>query len=148
MMSVELGPFLCPWLSSRQRIVLIDSLILNTIPNTPCVCLMENRGSLRKTSMETSGLEPGNKRARYAPKACDACRKRKGRCDGLEPCAYCVGRRQPCSYSINSVTPNEWGSDTAVRSPEGRTPQNVKDLAWVPEYVPDIYLVFSFSSFT
>ncbi|KAH8703032.1 hypothetical protein BGW36DRAFT_457402 [Talaromyces proteolyticus] len=98
---------------------------------------MENRGNLRKAKpyMENNVPEPGKKRARYAPKACEACRKRKGRCDGMEPCAYCVGRRQTCNYAVNSATPNEWSSDTAVRSPESRIPQNVKDLAWMPEYV-------------
>lgn len=39
------------------------------------------------------------RRAPYASKACDACRRRKGRCDGQEPCEYCVGRGWECNYS-------------------------------------------------
>ncbi|KAF9888276.1 hypothetical protein FE257_008846 [Aspergillus nanangensis] len=51
-----------------------------------------------KRSTIQDGPEPARRRARYAPRACEACRKRKGRCDGRHPCAYCIGRVVECSY--------------------------------------------------
>ncbi|KAF9879659.1 hypothetical protein CkaCkLH20_02470 [Colletotrichum karsti] len=42
--------------------------------------------------------EAGKRRAPYALRACDACRRRKGKCDGRQPCRYCTGREQACSY--------------------------------------------------
>lgn len=43
---------------------------------------------------------PAKKRAPYAPKACDACRRRKGRCDGRHPCEYCLSRSSECFYTV------------------------------------------------
>ena len=31
--------------------------------------------------------------------SCDACKKRKKRCDGLKPCFTCMYRRLQCTYS-------------------------------------------------
>ncbi|KAF6809038.1 lea domain protein [Colletotrichum plurivorum] len=42
--------------------------------------------------------DTGKRRAPYALRACDACRRRKGKCDGRQPCRYCSGRSQACSY--------------------------------------------------
>lgn len=43
--------------------------------------------------------ESSKRRAPYVQQACHACRKRKGRCDGRQPCAYCKGRFYECVYS-------------------------------------------------
>lgn len=39
------------------------------------------------------------RRAPYAARACDACRRRKGRCDGRKPCEHCLGRSLECIYT-------------------------------------------------
>ncbi|KAH9242566.1 hypothetical protein K456DRAFT_1743743 [Colletotrichum gloeosporioides 23] len=54
-----------------------------------------------------SNGEPGKRRAPYALRACDACRRRKGKCDGRQPCKYCAGRDQACSYDSFLGT-EEW----------------------------------------
>ncbi|EED18710.1 conserved hypothetical protein [Talaromyces stipitatus ATCC 10500] len=42
--------------------------------------------------------KPKRRRARYALRACDECKRRKGRCDGDSPCAYCRRRSIECHY--------------------------------------------------
>lgn len=42
---------------------------------------------------------PRKRRARYAWRACDVCRRRKGRCDGRKPCEFCHSRAIDCRYS-------------------------------------------------
>ncbi|KAJ7513176.1 hypothetical protein B0H11DRAFT_2213704 [Mycena galericulata] len=37
-----------------------------------------------------------HKRRRH--RACDSCRRKKRRCEGGEPCAYCVRRNSECTY--------------------------------------------------
>ncbi|KAK2757823.1 lea domain protein [Colletotrichum kahawae] len=54
-----------------------------------------------------SNGETGKRRAPYALRACDACRRRKGKCDGRQPCKYCSGRDQACSYDSFLGT-EEW----------------------------------------
>jgi hypothetical protein len=40
------------------------------------------------------------KRNRYVLRACNRCKAAKVRCDGGQPCGYCVGRgRDTCYYS-------------------------------------------------
>lgn len=46
--------------------------------------------------------EPTRKRAPYAPRACDACRRRKGRCSGGNPCSYCFARSLHCGGAFNA----------------------------------------------
>jgi hypothetical protein len=55
--------------------------------------------SAKRCVSQKSSEPPAKKRAPYAPKACDACRRRKGRCDGRRPCEYCSSRSSECSYS-------------------------------------------------
>lgn len=43
------------------------------------------------------------KRAPYASRACDACKRRKGRCDGQERCEYCSNRGWECSYTMGAA---------------------------------------------
>lgn len=45
-----------------------------------------------------------NRRGPYALRACDACRRRKGKCDGHQPCGHCVGRERECHFSSTSST--------------------------------------------
>ncbi|KAF4970371.1 hypothetical protein FZEAL_10063 [Fusarium zealandicum] len=44
---------------------------------------------------------------RRCPRACSTCKRRKERCDGLEPCGRCVSRSMAahCTYSIRSPLP-------------------------------------------
>ncbi|RMD42351.1 hypothetical protein DV735_g2806, partial [Chaetothyriales sp. CBS 134920] len=51
---------------------------------------------------QTTANASNKRRAPYAPRACDACRKRKGRCDGLRPCEYCCSRSAPCNYTYTA----------------------------------------------
>ncbi|KAJ4145966.1 hypothetical protein LMH87_004797 [Akanthomyces muscarius] len=37
---------------------------------------------------------------RYVTRACDSCRKRKSRCNGLAPCSRCKGCGNVCSYDM------------------------------------------------
>ncbi|KAF2212806.1 hypothetical protein CERZMDRAFT_97305 [Cercospora zeae-maydis SCOH1-5] len=53
------------------------------------------------------GPGSGKRRMAYAPRACDSCRRRKGKCDGNSPCEYCLGRGQACNYSLTS---SDWRS--------------------------------------
>ncbi|UPK97450.1 hypothetical protein LCI18_008385 [Fusarium solani-melongenae] len=69
----------------------------------------ENR--IHKRSGTQNG-ELAKRRAPYALRACDACRRRKGKCDGRQPCGHCSGRGQDCSYS-SSFAPEGW-QPTAV----------------------------------
>ncbi|KAF3407017.1 hypothetical protein DPV78_000413 [Talaromyces pinophilus] len=51
---------------------------------------------ISETSHGDSG--PKKRRARYALRACDECKRRKGRCDGHAPCEYCRKRSLECHY--------------------------------------------------
>lgn len=44
------------------------------------------------------------RRGPYALRACDACRRRKGKCDGNQPCGHCIGRERECHFSSTSST--------------------------------------------
>ncbi|WYZ44124.1 hypothetical protein EsH8_VII_000560 [Colletotrichum jinshuiense] len=57
--------------------------------------------------------DTGRRRAPYALRACDACRRRKGKCDGRQPCRYCAGRKQTCSFDSVFV-PDEWPTSSEV----------------------------------
>ncbi|KAL6244791.1 hypothetical protein RBB50_008319 [Rhinocladiella similis] len=54
-----------------------------------------------KRPLSQATTEPSKKRAPYTPRACDTCRKRKGRCNGRRPCEYCLGRSFDCHYTLN-----------------------------------------------
>ncbi|KAJ9413266.1 hypothetical protein FOXG_15125 [Fusarium oxysporum f. sp. lycopersici 4287] len=45
------------------------------------------------------------RRAPYAARACIACRRRKGKCDGRQPCDYCENRGRTCLYDEETVSP-------------------------------------------
>jgi hypothetical protein len=76
----------------------------------------------------------GKRRSPYAPRACDACRKRKGKCSGCNPCEYCSGRALQCCYSAGNSA-DDWrggmGAPTAVGDLD--TVQPPKGLTWTPE---------------
>lgn len=46
------------------------------------------------------------RRARYVWRACDVCRRRKGRCDGRKPCDFCRSRSLECRYTSEPDQPN------------------------------------------
>ncbi|KAH8193920.1 hypothetical protein TruAng_011914 [Truncatella angustata] len=48
--------------------------------------------------MPQSGLFGTGKPRRNASKACEGCRRRKQKCNGLDPCDICLKRSLPCSY--------------------------------------------------
>ncbi|UPK92150.1 hypothetical protein LCI18_003085 [Fusarium solani-melongenae] len=64
---------------------------------------MNSRGTKRtRNSLPT---ETSKRRAPYAARACTACRRRKGKCDGQQPCDYCGNRGQTCVYDGEGVPP-------------------------------------------
>ncbi|KAK0383882.1 hypothetical protein NLU13_7974 [Sarocladium strictum] len=65
---------------------------------------MGHRGEKRPLPQQHFQIiqEPSKRRAPYATQACDACRRRKGRCDGQKPCDYCHQRSLDCKYSAPS----------------------------------------------
>lgn len=46
------------------------------------------------------------------PKACDACRRRKVKCNGQQPCSGCMSARLPCAY----VSPRKQGGNRGARA--------------------------------
>ncbi|RKL40434.1 hypothetical protein BFJ70_g5663 [Fusarium oxysporum] len=71
----------------------------------------------------TSTGETGKRRTPYALRACDACRRRKGKCDGRQPCRHCSSRNQNCSYSSSlennssSLESDDWHPTTTTAAP-------------------------------
>ncbi|KAJ6279570.1 hypothetical protein J3E71DRAFT_393591 [Bipolaris maydis] len=47
------------------------------------------------------------RRLRYVWRACDVCRRRKGRCDGRKPCDFCRSRALDCRYTVDPDSTNE-----------------------------------------
>ncbi|KAI6781168.1 uncharacterized protein J7T54_002524 [Emericellopsis cladophorae] len=55
-----------------------------------------------RVTKPTSAQQPsrsGRRRGPYALRACDACRRRKGKCDGNQPCGHCAARGRACHFS-------------------------------------------------
>ncbi|EWG44807.1 hypothetical protein FVEG_05793 [Fusarium verticillioides 7600] len=67
--------------------------------------MSQNQSAKRLAASKGETESTGKKRVRYATRACDACRKRKGRCSGRYPCEHCVGRNQQCVYTLPT---NDW----------------------------------------
>lgn len=69
---------------------------------------------------KSATTEPGKRRTPYALRACEACRRRKGKCDGRQPCRYCASRNQSCSYSSGLETNDDWQAPAApsIAAPE------------------------------
>ncbi|KAL9561790.1 hypothetical protein ACKAV7_014052 [Fusarium commune] len=79
---------------------------------------MDSRGTKRtRNSLPTV---TSKRRAPYASRACTACRRRKGKCDGQQPCDYCENRGQTCLYDGESVPPatdTVTATATVIRAP-------------------------------
>ncbi|KZS87965.1 hypothetical protein SISNIDRAFT_433285 [Sistotremastrum niveocremeum HHB9708] len=63
-----------------------------------------------RTGDNTSG-----RREKHATKACNVCRKRKGKCDGengLRTCSYCRKHRHDCSFDPNDGRGPVWNKQT------------------------------------
>ncbi|KAH7160382.1 hypothetical protein B0J13DRAFT_519790 [Dactylonectria estremocensis] len=62
---------------------------------------MDETGDARgtKRARGSRGSIPGRRRGPYAMRACDPCRRRKGKCDGRLPCEHCVTRKQHCAFT-------------------------------------------------
>ncbi|KAF4947100.1 hypothetical protein FSARC_14048 [Fusarium sarcochroum] len=75
---------------------------------------MESRGT--KRARRSTLADPDKRRGPYASRACIACRRRKGKCDGQDPCEYCENRGQTCVYDGE-------GAQTARRPERHPVPQ-------------------------
>jgi hypothetical protein len=62
-----------------------------------------NRGTKRPAGPGAG--EGGKRRAPYAIRACDVCRRRKGKCNGRHPCGHCSDRSLACSYTSATGEP-------------------------------------------
>ncbi|KAK0623025.1 fungal-specific transcription factor domain-containing protein [Immersiella caudata] len=71
---------------------------------------------------------PDDKRQRTA-QACDSCKRRKQKCNGLNPCQTCVKRRLTCAY-----TPNN-GADHSVGESAG-SPTKRRHIETSPQSIP------------
>jgi hypothetical protein len=71
---------------------------------------MHSHGTKRTRNLSPTATS--KRRAPYAARACTACRRRKGKCDGQQPCDYCENREKTCVYDGEGVTPG-----TATRGP-------------------------------
>ncbi|EWZ99037.1 hypothetical protein NW765_008978 [Fusarium oxysporum] len=80
---------------------------------------------------------PADKRRRVA-QACNACRQRKQRCDGLRPCKYCRKRRVDCEYRsrTDSVSSSE-SPCSSSRQSAYRERSNPPELSGVPDTIHD-----------
>ncbi|OWZ44649.1 hypothetical protein C356_03258 [Cryptococcus neoformans c45] len=59
----------------------------------------KHRASDSEESSSRSALPPSKRRVRHASRACDECRRRKIRCDGIVPqCTICKNRDSACEY--------------------------------------------------
>ncbi|KAL6820013.1 hypothetical protein V8C40DRAFT_281335 [Trichoderma camerunense] len=63
--------------------------------------LTEQRSSQRRIRARSARIRP--KRAQYVANACDACRGRKVRCTGQNPCGRCSKFGIPCDYGDESA---------------------------------------------
>jgi ribosomal protein L37AE/L43A len=92
---------------------------------------------------------PDDKRQRTA-QACDSCKRRKQKCNGLNPCQTCVKRRLTCAYTPNNAADHNVGEsagsptkrrhietspqsisatlDSSVTSPPQRSANEIKHL--------------------
>src|SRR6478735_1934100 len=64
--------------------------------------------SQQRVSKNKSTTEPTKRRTPYALRACEACRRRKGKCDGRQPCRHCASRNQSCTYTNTLEQTNDW----------------------------------------
>ncbi|CAH0033833.1 unnamed protein product [Clonostachys rhizophaga] len=87
-----------------------------------------------KRSSASEAHEASKRRAPYAPRACDACRRRKGRCNGQKPCGYCLGRVMECCYSHN---PEERRSNAAQNNQDAQD-QAPKPADWAPNAIQSL----------
>ncbi|PNP86007.1 hypothetical protein FNYG_01063 [Fusarium nygamai] len=80
------------------------------------------------------------RRAPYTSRACDACRRRKGKCDGQQPCDFCAAREQECIY--NGITSDYWSAQhmSAPSTTSHRTGEATAALTLGHESVAQVVL--------
>jgi hypothetical protein len=87
--------------------------------------MSQNQSAKRLAASKGETESTGKKRVRYAARACDACRKRKGRCSGRYPCEHCVGRNQQCVYTLPT---NDWRDANPAQLQDAHTDQMRRQL--------------------
>ncbi|KXG46828.1 Transcription factor [Penicillium griseofulvum] len=56
----------------------------------------------RLTELEDDGKATGEPKRQRVSRACDSCRLKKDKCDGLQPvCSTCASLCRPCTYKVN-----------------------------------------------
>ncbi|KAK3990564.1 activator of stress genes 1 [Cladorrhinum sp. PSN332] len=61
---------------------------------------------------------PDDKRQRTA-QACDSCKRRKQKCNGVKPCQTCIRRKLTCTYTPNTAS-SDYGPGESAGSPTKR----------------------------
>ncbi|KAF4416014.1 Activator of stress s 1 [Fusarium acutatum] len=87
--------------------------------------MSQNQSAKRLSASKGDTESTGKKRVRYATRACDACRKRKGRCSGRYPCEHCVGRNQQCVYTLPT---NDWRDANPAQMQDAHADQMRRQL--------------------
>lgn len=86
------------------------------------------------SGMDTNARTP--KRQRRIARACDACRKRKARCDGGNPCSLCAQHEQDCVYREKARIRNKRQS-TASNQVETRSLDTFQHQPQPRTFVPE-----------
>lgn len=73
-----------------------DSVSESDLVSVSALTPRQPTGSKRRAPASDPSASGPRKRAPYASRACDACRRRKGRCSGSQPCVYCEAKSLPC----------------------------------------------------
>lgn len=105
---VSLSYLKLQWKSGSKRHIIEYGMVRKDIPTS--------QASMTHAQMLTFALNPSCQTTlspALKQRACDRCRGRKTRCDGLEPCKTCARVGVDCLYAIPS-------------KPRGRRPRNIK----------------------
>ncbi|CAH0036149.1 unnamed protein product [Clonostachys rhizophaga] len=95
---------------------------------------------VQPTVIRRANNEAAKRRAPYALRACEACRRRKGKCDGRQPCRYCTNRGQSCKYNTSLTSSDDWqapaGADAdQVDATQDSRGGSTSSARWNPETI-------------
>ncbi|KAI9019475.1 hypothetical protein CLU79DRAFT_757316 [Phycomyces nitens] len=94
------------------------------------------RPIFRSKSATTLSATPLANRRLSSGSACDTCRKRKTKCDGNQPCAFCVCNDKACTHTPNvrrKRAPSVSGPGSLSRTSARHSRQFYLGLPWLPK---------------
>jgi hypothetical protein len=114
----------CAVPSARQQVLrfrlfvasfLVSSDISDTTSRQPvCSHEMADETAQLNDNASPDSMQTGARKRQKVTRACDACKSRKKRCTGDQPCAPCIKVRGKCTYEAQY---NRGMSSTAQNSP-------------------------------